>query len=356
MKKAALPENEIARQKSLESMGILTSEADPELDRITRVAQRIFGSEIVAISLLDNDRQFFKSNINQPSTETPRDISFCGHVINGDTTFVVEDATRDERFHDSPLVTGVPNVRSYAGVPLTNPDGFKIGTLCVVDSETRRFSAEDLQILEDLGHWAETTIALRYGARTPQQVYDDLDPSKHSMLIDPLTRLWNEMGMKEFLHRELINARLKHGSIAIYRFEIDDHKNLVASFGQETVNRIVQAIASAITSSLRDRDVVGRVDECGFACLMPGVRQEQTSFLGYKLCDTIREQCRFTDAEGNPVRITVSVGSTWAEPEATQHFQANEILDFAANAMREAIAEGIENVVYRSLPIPADAK
>ncbi|WP_417826889.1 sensor domain-containing diguanylate cyclase [Thalassospira povalilytica] len=352
MKKAELPDNEAARQKSLESMGILTSDADPELDRITRVAQRIFGSEIVAISLLDNDRQFFKSNINQPTSETPRDISFCGHAILGDKTFVVEDAEHDERFHDSPLVTGIPNVRAYAGVPLTNPDGFKIGALCVVDTQTRHFSEEDLQILEDLGHWAETAIALRYGARTPQQVLDDLDPAKHEFLIDPMTRTWNDVGMKEFLHRELINARLKHDSLAIYRFEIDDHERLLQTYGKDTVNRIVQAIASVITSSLRDRDVVGRVDECGFACLMPGVRQEQTSFLGFKLCDTVREQCRFTDMEGDPVRITISVGATWADPDTKLHFKANRILEHAANAMDQAKADGFENVVYRALPAP----
>ncbi|MDG4720514.1 MULTISPECIES: GAF domain-containing protein [Thalassospira] len=354
MKKAELPENETARQKSLESMGILTSVADPELDRITRVAQRIFGSEIVAISLLDNDRQFFKSNINQPSSETPRDISFCGHVILGDTAFVVEDAQQDERFHDNPLVTGIPNVRAYAGVPLSNPDGYKIGALCVVDTQTRQFSQEDLQILEDLGHWAETAIALRYGSRTPQQVLDDLDPAKHDMLIDPETRTWNDVGMREFLHRELINARLKHSTIAIYRFEIDDHERLASTYGNDTLKRIVQAIASATKSSLRDRDVVGRVDECGFACLMPNVRQEQTSFLGFKLCDTVREQCRFTDMNGDPVRITVSVGATWAEPEAKQHFKSNEILEFAAAAMEQAKSEGIENVVYRALPVPAE--
>lgn len=354
MKKAELPDNEVARQKSLESMGILTSNADPELDRITRLAQRIFGTEIVAISLLDNDRQFFKSRVNLEATQTPRDISFCGHAIHSNAALVVEDATEDDRFQDNPLVTGEINLRAYAGIPLNNPDGFKIGTLCVIDTVARQFTDEDIEILEDLGHWAETTIALRYGARTPKQVFDDLDPSKHELLIDPLTRTWNETGMREFLHRELINARLKQGTIGIYRFEIDDHAKLAATYGKDTVNRIVQAIASATTSSLRDRDVVGRVSENGFACLMPGVRQEQTSFLGFKLCDTVREQCRFADSEGNPVRITVSVGATWAPANAKQHFSARAILDQAFNALEEAKLNGLENVVYHALPMPED--
>jgi diguanylate cyclase (GGDEF)-like protein len=352
MQKAPRPKDEIDRQKSLESMGILTSDADPELDRITRVAQRIFGSEIVAISLLDNDRQFFKSNVNQPTSETLRDISFCGHVIHDDKAFVVEDAVSDDRFRDNPLVTGAPFVRSYAGISLTNPDGFKIGTLCVVDTITRHFSDEDLQILEDLGLWAETIIALRYGSRTPQQVYDDLDAAKQEMLTDPITKSWNQAGMTEFLHRELINARLKHTPIAIYRFEIDDHENLVADYGADTMENVVRAITSALTSSLRDRDVVGRVDTYGFACLMPGAREEQTSFLAFKLCDTVREQCRFTDTNGDPVRITVSVGATWAEPEAKFQYSAHEILDIASNALKVARKQDIENVVYNALPPP----
>ncbi|HCW69336.1 MAG TPA: hypothetical protein DHR80_19470 [Thalassospira lucentensis] len=353
MKPAQRPDNEYARQKSLESMGILTSKADPELDRITRVAQRIFGSEIVAISLLDNDRQFFKSNINQPTTETPRDISFCGHVINDDVPFVVEDATSDQRFTDNPLVTGVPHVRAYAGVPLTNPDGFKIGALCIVDSIARTFSAEDIQILEDLGHWAETTIAIRYGARSPQQVLDDLEPAKHRLLIDPLTGIWNKTGIAEFLHRELINARLQNAPLAIYRFEIDQFDKLEQNYGHETAEHIIQAISAAITSSLRDRDVVGHIDGSDFACLMPTVREEQTSFLGFKLCDTVREQCRFYDADGNPTRITISVGATWAPPVAKQHFTANQILGVAQEALGSAKSQGIENVVYKALNIPA---
>jgi hypothetical protein len=112
------------------------------------------------ITLVDQNRQWFKSRFGLFIPEGPRSTSFCGHAIVQEDMLVVEDALKDERFHDNPAVTGPPHVRFYAGRPLATPGGAKLGTLCLIGREPREFSAEDRLTLEDLAGWAEREINL----------------------------------------------------------------------------------------------------------------------------------------------------------------------------------------------------
>ena len=130
---------EAERLKALQVYGILDSEAEPRFDRLTDLAADMCGMPISLISLLDEERQWFKSRRGLSATETPRSWSFCDHAIQGGpaTTFTVLDATLDPRFLDNPLVTGEPGIRFYAGAPLATADGHCIGTLCVIDTQPR---------------------------------------------------------------------------------------------------------------------------------------------------------------------------------------------------------------------------
>src|SRR6185437_14591233 len=112
------PSNEEARLSKLFDLGILDTPPDEELDRVTRLARKVFDVDTALVSLIDEKRQWFKSAAGLDTKETPRDISFCGHAILGNTTFVVNDALKDDRFSDNPLVTGKPRIRFYAGHPL----------------------------------------------------------------------------------------------------------------------------------------------------------------------------------------------------------------------------------------------
>lgn len=142
MKAPLIPKDEAQRLEELKKYSILDTEREPFFDELTKLAASLMGTEIAIVSLLDSERQWFKSSfgLDKAVSETPRDISFCGHAILGDDVFVVEDATKDERFFDNPLVEGSPNIKFYAGAPLTTPRGRKVGTLCVIDSEKRHLS------------------------------------------------------------------------------------------------------------------------------------------------------------------------------------------------------------------------
>lgn len=161
MKIAPIPVNEAERLAALRRYGILDTPAEDEFDDFTFLAAQICGTPIALVSLVDAERQWFKSRVGLDAAETPRDISFCGHAIHGRELFEVPDTVDDERFRDNPLVTGAPSIRFYAGTPLTTPGGFNIGTLCVIDRVPRRLTPEQRDSMTRLSRQAVARMEMR---------------------------------------------------------------------------------------------------------------------------------------------------------------------------------------------------
>src|SRR5437763_23683 len=147
--------DEATRLIALRALNLLDTPAEERFDRITRTAMRTFDVPIVLISLVDADRQWFKSCQGLALTETPRSISFCGHAILQDQALIIRDALLDPRFSDNPLVTGDLHMRFYAGQALSVLNGSRVGTLCLIDRRPRDFSADDCHALRDLAYWVE---------------------------------------------------------------------------------------------------------------------------------------------------------------------------------------------------------
>jgi signal transduction histidine kinase len=146
---APLPDNEPERLNALTRYEVLDTLPEACFDRITKLASNLLNVPISLVSLIDEDRQWFKSACGIDATETGRDIAFCAHAILKDEPFIIENALEDERFSDNPLVIGEPHIRFYAGIPLKTPDDFLIGTLCVIDSTPRSLSEQEIQLLQD---------------------------------------------------------------------------------------------------------------------------------------------------------------------------------------------------------------
>ncbi|MEQ8772056.1 MAG: PAS domain S-box protein, partial [Erythrobacter sp.] len=201
----AIPEED-ERLAALRMLRILDTPPDPALDVVTRLAADRFGTSIALISLVDADRQWFKSRCGLDAQETPREASFCAHTIAGKDVMVVADTASDPRFAENPLVTGDPNIGFYAGAPLRTSDGHAIGTLCVIDERPREdFSARDRETLEMMAAQAMTVIEssrIRQDQRISQLIAQTTTDA--FVCADPDSRiiLWNKAAETMFGWRE----------------------------------------------------------------------------------------------------------------------------------------------------------
>jgi diguanylate cyclase (GGDEF)-like protein len=256
MRKAPIPSNEAARLESLCALGILDTASEERFDRVTRLARRLFGVPIALVSLVDAQRQWFKSRHGLEASETPRDISFCGHAILRDEVFVVPDASRDERFWDNPLVQGDPQVRFYAGCPLSGADGHTLGTLCVIDHKPREFDDDDLHVLCDLAAMVERELAALALAT-----------------IDPLTKISNRLGLEALGQQTLALAQRTDKPVTAVFIDLDRFKEINDVLGHAAGDRAIVEMAELLLESFRDSDVIARLGGDEFCVLMSGARE-----------------------------------------------------------------------------------
>ena len=187
MEKPRIPADEPQRLEALKKLKILDTAPEERFERLTRLAQGLLGVPTALVSLVDADRQWFKSRQGLDAQQTPRDVSFCGHAILGKDPFIVPDATKDPRFADNPLVTGAPNVRFYAGVPLRLSTGEAMGTLCVIDRIPRTLDQRRVALLRDLG----ALVANELEGASLEAALDKVreQESKYKTLLDQTTDL-----------------------------------------------------------------------------------------------------------------------------------------------------------------------
>jgi GAF domain-containing protein len=157
VKSAPKPQNESERLDTLRAYELLDTEPEAAFDAITKLAANLCEVPIALVSLVDADRQWFKSRCGLDPTSTGRDVAFCAHAILQNDIFEIPDACEDPRFADNPLVTGPPHVRFYAGVPLIEPAGLPLGTLCVIDHKPRKLTQRQR---EQLRHLAQSIVGL----------------------------------------------------------------------------------------------------------------------------------------------------------------------------------------------------
>jgi len=257
MKTPDLPNDEEQRLEDLKSLNILDTAFEEKFDRLTRMAKRMFDIPIAMVSLIDENRQWFKSCIGLDIHETSRDVSFCGHTILGDDIFLINDATKDERFSDNPLVTGEPNIVFYAGCPLKLPSGSKIGTLCIIDTKPRDFTTEDLETLRDLAVMVENEMT-----------------ALHYATMDDLTKISNRRGFSMLSEKTLAYVGRHNIETCVAYFDLDNFKEINDQFGHKEGDIVLCDFSNLMLEHIRESDIFGRLGGDEFVVLFTSATLE----------------------------------------------------------------------------------
>lgn len=257
MEKPAKPENEQTRLTTLRSLGILDTPAEERFDRLTRLAKRMFGVPIALVSLVDENRQWFKSCAGLSVSETSREVSFCGHAILGNDIFLIADTAMDERFADNPLVVDEPHIRFYAGCPLRYLDGSKLGTLCIIDTIPRALDKDDLDALRDLAELAERELV-----------------AVQLATLDHLTKISNRRGFISLAQNSLDICARQGIPASLAFFDLDRFKPINDRYGHAEGDRALTVFADQMKSVFREPDVFARLGGDEFVVLLTGASAE----------------------------------------------------------------------------------
>lgn len=255
-------------RESLYKLNILDTPLEERFERITRMVCMTLGVPISAFSLIDGERQWFKSIQGLDATENTRAESFCAYTILGDDVMVVPDARKDIRFSTNPLVTGNPNISFYAGCPVRAPDGRSIGSLCAIDNKTRDMNSQQVQALRDLAQMLESELKVAQLSKAQYDLINELDAANRLLLIDATTRLWNRDGMMDILSREWAAAIRKNEAISLVMAEIDDMRTITETHGDAAAELVTKEIAKRLLAMLRAEDAAARLENEKFLLLL----------------------------------------------------------------------------------------
>ncbi|MCC4832573.1 MULTISPECIES: sensor domain-containing diguanylate cyclase [Shewanella] len=313
---APIRDNEEARLQTLRNLNVLDTAAEERFDRITRLAKRLFSVSICLVSLVDENRQWFKSCQGLVATETPRDISFCGHAIHHDGPFVINDASADPRFSDNPLVTQAPHIRFYTGHPLTMPNGMRVGTLCIIDDKPREFGEEDQVALKDLAEMVVSELV-----------------SIQQTTLDELTGISNRRGFEVLANQAMATwDRNNVGSCLVF-FDLDFFKEINDSHGHDAGDRALKSFANLLTQEFRDSDVIARFGGDEFLVLFCECNDGHVTFA----LERFKRALKMHNATSNePFELAYSVG--FASRKAKQELDVIQYLELADKEMYQVKA------------------
>lgn len=326
------PAHEEQRLEELYALELLDSKAEGRFDRYTQLIADLFDFPVVLISLVDRDRQWFKSRFGWDQAEVPRDISFCGHALNQSSVMVVPDALEDPRFAGNPLVTGEPYIRFYAGAVVHGPSGHPLGTLCVIDRQPRHFDERQRDHLRQIADLVESEIAHSYDLQALRASVE------FTAYYDPLTRLPNRRLLMDRLTQLLALADLKSLQVAVLLFNVAGLRLLNESLGTEYGNELLQKLGQRLDKHCPVGGTVARLQADEFVLIFPLREQKQREAVIRRIHLALNEPYA---CKGRDHFLRVQVGaSLFPDQGAT----ADRLIEQASAAIR-ANHDGLPNDV-----------
>ncbi len=345
----SIPRGETIRLVALRASGLMGLPDDYALDCLTNVGARLFGVPICALTLVDANRQWFASCVGLEVNQTPRDISFCGHVVANRRPEVVEDTARDVRFADNPLVTGEPRVRFYAGYPIQAASGEVLGSLCLMDTRPREFPPRQLALLRELAVLAQLALAARQNGAVKLTPALDADLTRRQTMIDPLLRIWNHDGIVTLIEQSLQISVPHREPLSVLMIDIDHFSRVNESHGRAVGDRVMKAITRQLRAELRATDNVGRIGGDAFLVVQPNttaVAAARAARRIYESISALRTELP-TNANGCTISVSCTVSIGIAEWQTGLNESAPALVQRARMALH-AVVRGDGDYLYIS--------
>ncbi|HEX3986797.1 MAG TPA: sensor domain-containing diguanylate cyclase [Acidobacteriaceae bacterium] len=347
---------ESARIAALQRLCILDTPPEDDYDDLTRLAAFICNTPIALISLVDEQRQWFKSSIGMDVTETPRAVSFCTHALRQRQLFIVPDARQDERFTRNPFVVQEPGIRFYAGMPIAGPEGHNLGTLCVIDHRPRALSEECcvalrvlarqagalFQIRHQIGSLrsaAEEQVRIEHRLRESQERLREANRRLEQMVrTDALTGLGNRRLFNERMRQEWKLAQRLEFPLALLMIDVDYFKKVNDEQGHSAGDDVLRHLAGLLEHSTRESDTCVRYGGEEFAVILPATTQNQAEHLA----DVLREEIAVAPCGHQNVTVSIGVAACHAGHAADTPEQLIQRADAALYAAKSAGRNRVE--------------
>ena len=315
------------RLLALENLDVLDTPSELPFERITALIKLIFDVEIGIVSMIDAHRQWYKSVVGLPTTEASLDGTFCRYTLQLGRPVIVPDATKDSRFSDNPHVTGGPQIRFYAGAPITTGDGQVIGTVCAIGTSVREFGVRETEILSHLAALVMRELELRAEAAT-----------------DLLTGAGSRRGLKEEVGKHLALAARHQIPLSCVALDIDHFKRVNDTYGHAAGDQVLAGSVRALKEALRQSDFIGRVGGEEFVILLPQTELTTAIQVAEKLRSIVKS-LRFPGSIP-PIAVTTSFGvSSYAAGDDVE-----SLLSRADQALYEAKRTGRDRVCVTDAP------
>ncbi len=333
-----IPGNEIERLATLGDYRILDTEFDSRFDNLVAIAAAHFAAPIALVSLVDADRQWFKARLGLDIRQTPRSIAFCTHAITcPGTVTVIEDATRDARFQNNPLVTGAPHIRFYAGAPIVAEDGAALGTVSVIDTMPRRFGQADVEMLKRLAH----------NARSLMELHRRNSLLREAAHRDPLTGLLNRRGLDIALEQAM-GAALAGETCGLLCLDLDRFKQVNDTYGHDIGDGLLKETARRLQTSVRQGDQVARIGGDEFAVLL--AHPVNRTVLELVATRILRQCAAPVMIHDQSIGLDVSIGAAKAPRDAVL---PGDLMRAADRALYDAKRAGRGQLVITGDRVPA---
>ncbi len=301
MQEPKIPPNDDLRLQAVEDLDILDTPPEDAFDRITRMAARIMEVPMAAVTIVDKNRQWFKSRVGLDVQETPRKHSFCGHAINSESLFIVTNAKEDERFFDNPLVTGGPHISFYIGIPVSDPNGYPIGTLCAISDEVKTPTETQKVLLLDLAKMVESELKMRQESTT-----------------DVLSGLMNRRLFNDVAQVAWGQSMRQKKPMSLMMIDIDNFKDINDTLGHAVGDQVISKTGEVLRSKMkRASDVVARLGGDEFIAVFPDCDLnhigKMANSIHAELDDALRSLLSPLDHRFDGA--SVSIGATTMSPE-----------------------------------------